>query len=584
MATAKLPGALVALDESEKEPLELYKKSQAELLAALEGRQNRMFDPTLLAMAQGFLAPTKYGTFGESLGNVAGALGPVQEAEDKRTREMAMLRMEIAKQQLEQTRAERGQAELRRLSKNNFMVPEGPEAGATSGQPSVSGGPDATVAAATGAAPASTGPRMRPVNAADLIRLPPDVQKTIMDAVKFDQDRYKVDAGLVIDTRAPGGPKVVTDLRVGKQEPTEIVVRGESMMLNLDPVEAREFRTAQSQGKGDQYYDQFLKGRKPVQPSAGGALQEASVFVPGMEEPINIRVTPRQAAEIERLQEQAIKSGNPKPLVDFLSGIGRPLPAAQPSAELRGALEGTAEPAKTEPAKPGQRKPAPVASDLGPLPYADQVKVIADRLAASDKGAQADIETLMKSASPMNLQPSNNRLREINRLVKENPKAVGLLAEQGLATALASAAQEGIRVGSYSISAPAEEFLRKLNLSVPEQAVARRLTQLLDEEFFARAQMYKSALGPQMSNADAIFMKSPLAQTRDPAALIEYWGLYNILNNKMMDEMYRSLNTWQDRTKGRAPARQFFNNEGRAVLEKYSKYFNELETKLAPRR
>ena len=36
---------------------------------AFEERQNRLIDPVYLAMAQGFLAPTKTGSFGESLGN-----------------------------------------------------------------------------------------------------------------------------------------------------------------------------------------------------------------------------------------------------------------------------------------------------------------------------------------------------------------------------------------------------------------------------------------------------------------------------------------------------------------------------------
>lgn len=75
-----------------------YEAAQKALENMLAERENRLFDPTLLAMAQGFLSPTKTGSFGESLGNVAGALAPVQAAEDKRAIDLAKMRLEVAQQ------------------------------------------------------------------------------------------------------------------------------------------------------------------------------------------------------------------------------------------------------------------------------------------------------------------------------------------------------------------------------------------------------------------------------------------------------------------------------------------------------
>lgn len=80
-----------------------YTAAQQEARDILSQRQNRLFDPTLLAMAQGFLAPTKTGSFGESLGNVATQLGPAVQAEEKRTMDMAKMRMELAQQGLQTT-------------------------------------------------------------------------------------------------------------------------------------------------------------------------------------------------------------------------------------------------------------------------------------------------------------------------------------------------------------------------------------------------------------------------------------------------------------------------------------------------
>jgi hypothetical protein len=78
-----------------------YTDAQQNLRDMLAKRENRLFDPTLLAMAQGFFAPTKTGSFGESLGNVAGAVAPVQQAEDKRTMDLAKMRLDVAQQGLQ---------------------------------------------------------------------------------------------------------------------------------------------------------------------------------------------------------------------------------------------------------------------------------------------------------------------------------------------------------------------------------------------------------------------------------------------------------------------------------------------------
>ena len=104
---------------------ERYEVAQKRFEDMLAERENRLFDPTLLAMAQGFLAPTKTGSFGESLGNVAGAVAPVQAAEDKRTMDMARMRLEMAQQGV-QTDIQKKQAEARQLAINQELGEESP--------------------------------------------------------------------------------------------------------------------------------------------------------------------------------------------------------------------------------------------------------------------------------------------------------------------------------------------------------------------------------------------------------------------------------------------------------------------------
>ena len=97
MAEKSPPNLNLALGSS---AMQEYLDAQKNAREKYEERNNRLFDPTMLAMAQGFLAPTKTGGFGESLGNVAAAVGPAQSAEEKRIMEMAKMRLDMATQGL----------------------------------------------------------------------------------------------------------------------------------------------------------------------------------------------------------------------------------------------------------------------------------------------------------------------------------------------------------------------------------------------------------------------------------------------------------------------------------------------------
>jgi len=94
LALVEMPGESSGMTEARQ----TYIDAQKKMLEALESR-NQLFDPVLLAMAQGFLAPTKTGSFGESISNVAAQVGPAAEAERKRNIEMAQIRAELAANQ-----------------------------------------------------------------------------------------------------------------------------------------------------------------------------------------------------------------------------------------------------------------------------------------------------------------------------------------------------------------------------------------------------------------------------------------------------------------------------------------------------
>ena len=85
------------------------------LTQSLDARKSRLFDPTLLAMAEGFLAPTKTGGFGESLGLAAGRVRQAEEQEAKREQEMAQAQLGIAEKGLELARQKEREKQYRML-------------------------------------------------------------------------------------------------------------------------------------------------------------------------------------------------------------------------------------------------------------------------------------------------------------------------------------------------------------------------------------------------------------------------------------------------------------------------------------
>ena len=76
---------------------ERYQQAYDKLLKAIDARQEKpMFDPFWLKIAEAGATPTHTGSFFESLGNTAGAIGKFQEGEQAKTEELAKMKLELA--------------------------------------------------------------------------------------------------------------------------------------------------------------------------------------------------------------------------------------------------------------------------------------------------------------------------------------------------------------------------------------------------------------------------------------------------------------------------------------------------------
>jgi hypothetical protein len=118
-----------------------------QLIAAMTSRKSRAFDPSLMRLAAGLLAPTKTGGFGESLGYGVAGMAEEQEKEFARQQQEAKLAYELEAAGLEQRQKMMGnQMALQYMQQK--QAPQMPAGGVPAGTP-VGGAPSAAPAGGT---------------------------------------------------------------------------------------------------------------------------------------------------------------------------------------------------------------------------------------------------------------------------------------------------------------------------------------------------------------------------------------------------------------------------------------------------
>lgn len=242
-----------------------FKKSQADLKAALAARENQLFDPVLLAMSQGFAAPTKTGGFGESLSNAAGLASQAAIGQQKSAAENAQMRMQLAQMGLEQGRKEKAQAMVGSL----FGKPaSAPTAGAPEG---TAGAP----VAESNQPPAQPTGAMRSISGADIFKisqLDKELGNALAEAVKVDRERFKISMnGIVFDTATE---KYLNIPIPGQTQSDFSTPYG---TFKMTPNEYSQYTEAQSRGQGEQWIKMFRSGKIDVagKPVAGATATDA---------------------------------------------------------------------------------------------------------------------------------------------------------------------------------------------------------------------------------------------------------------------------------------------------------------------
>lgn len=295
MATKAPLGSLYAEGPEEQSLVDEIKGSYAKLREALDTRQNQLFDPVLLAMSQGFLAPTKTGSFGEVLGNVAAQVGPAQQAEEKRAQEIASMKMELAQRELGQRQAARGEAMFRemlpRTGTRDIKAPEGaPVAG------------DMFMPSRDPASLVNQAQSQRPITSADIARLAaiPGMEskaKILQDMIKDDRERFTISMnGIVFDR----DKQQYLNLEIPGQKQEPFTTR--FGRFEMTPYEYSQYKQAEAAGQGKEWLDKFrgvTPSAAPSKPAVRPTVAEATAEA----EAAKTKATETAKAEVSRTQE-----------------------------------------------------------------------------------------------------------------------------------------------------------------------------------------------------------------------------------------------------------------------------------------
>jgi len=253
-----------------------YKAEMEKLKASLEARKG--LDPAMLALAQGFFAPTKSGGFGESISNAVANYVPAQQAEDKAIQEKAGLRLQLLTAQ----RAE----ENKRAAQQGFQKITGGAPAAGGAQAGAqTGGQNAGQVAGQGE-PQGAAPAMKTVTVQDALDYAgqfPDQKELasrLMEAAKAGLDRYAMSMnGIVFDKMT--GKYLNVDIP-GQTQSAYSTPYGTFQML---PNEYSRFTMAQKAGMGKEWMNAFKQGAhfdvdQLVSQKLGGGPAKAGAATP----------------------------------------------------------------------------------------------------------------------------------------------------------------------------------------------------------------------------------------------------------------------------------------------------------------
>lgn len=566
MAEAKTPSAQY-LSGEDPEIVAANKRYQDAVARLSDSLANRkmMFDPTLLAMAEGFLSPTQTGGFGESLGKVAGKVGAAQEIEDKRQMGLREREVAVAGQGIELQRMKARDAELLKYL-NESQPPSGPLTGPQAG--------------------AIAGPR-----ALTLPKIGDKYPHTYTDPIdrkygttetrtvtQDDLDQAKNYKGATVqlppDLKEPrgagalsqaAGPKVVgspqgalESIKTNKPSGFEGVEGIQVMPANPDFMTARDYirlnRMDKSKSAGDLIKEAQEINQKRYRDRDIGVVDLASgklyEFPTGKQETVTITGYPgthtidaRAAARLSFLAmnndpayhdlAKQIMEG-PRKRVDASAVEGKPADAGSKPSEAGGTPSGSSGIRKSVQELATEQKEADAR---------------ATKLGEASAAKEAALEET--DATARRIYGSVTRVADY---LKQSPNYFGIFARPGITAAIGNLIKEGIQTPSGSLNlAGFEDSMRKMMPGVTQKDldnVTKAAAELAEIEL-AFTRLYLNKQGQVTEGERKIVRAIPGTVSSSPEVLRSRMELLKSRSQFDIDtaDVFRK---WQDKNPGRS--------------------------------
>ena len=525
-------------------------------------------------IGQAFLSPTRGGSFGESMANVSGAMAEGQSADAKRNQDLAKMRYELAQQQLgmskegiDMARLMQKESALRGMSGqpsdqpvSQFGQPSGTASGATSGKPSATvGSPQAQ---------AQTTFQSLPRDIQAIVQsMEPDKAFEYLTKIAAENlkpsDKVKEAQWYIGQMESPAGREYARNLLLNnfffgdqKSQTDQIVsIRKAVRAGEMSNSDANALISRINRSINPQY------GNAPTPVSASlAAPSQAPLGAPA------ISGTPTSGARPPTIDRMNPSPSTLQPQVNQPQGNQPPIGQA---------------PRVNAPTTPNVNLSSTPPSAMSPEQSGSLESKVAEETIKQRNAEFAEQRKSFQSWTPIETSKNVRDLKSVYATARDNPQIFGLLKNlpAGYLTGMAQAAQEGLTLGEYRASFPVETFLQGVKLSPEEKTKLKKAENILATQFFANARDAKSAVGPQVSNADVRLMQGLTAQGTDPARFIQYWALQNVLNNKMRAELNQSFNQYESRLPRGASLGAYF-TDPKSPYQNIVKKYDGLSTQL----
>lgn len=608
------------LQKQTTESQQLLDQHRSRLMNLISARQQMPFNPELMALARGFLAPTKTGGFGESAGYGLGAYSEEVERQFKRQQEEAKMAYELETMAQQQKRDLMGQQMLAEMFEGQMpggpAMPAAPAAPAAEMAPAAVEAPITLAAAEPPAAPVAGAPAQvaqpKKPSADDVVKAIPELA---LPAIPRNAITRMTDEQIaLLKSFNPTMGKILEDYRIAFRQNRELQIKEVTLAKELQQLQlsreqgARQEREVSAKEQSVKRYAPGV-GSIEMPMTFWKALDDAKTFddvkdtykkfnVPlnlNYDDPKAPRFMTESELELKKEREKARFSQPPieVPIPELGTGkftIDRVTWDDYRRAKSKGgnALQGFFNEnfpeagIKVKGATIGTAAPSAVVESVEQRAVREaREKQLVENEAKQTIALDETIRGAGRAAEGL-IQNSDTLLELMNNPAYKG--AWGMFSGPGIKNATIQFLKEGLQVGNFNVGLPAlESALKKANMTQDQIDAAAEAMRIYGE---LKLQVAKKDLAGQGSVSDAerrligdvaSGLDSPIKSAMATAELLKYRAQFD-------KETMARYNAWRKANPSEAGSLFYDSKEYRQMVKEYDGVMKDLRGKYFPRR